>query len=98
MHVRFDAGGYAVGRWSACRPADHSDPVTVVDRSSGGTFESDPPAGVAVGALEFYFDHVGRPRRADAGAAVITDPAELQVGVAGTTLQVEPETGAVRAL
>ena len=98
VHVRFDAGGYALGRWPACRPADHSAAVTTITRSTGDPFASAPPDGVAVGTLAFYFDRVGRPRRADLGAAIITNAAELRVAVAGTTLQVEPETGAVRSL
>lgn len=95
VHVDFEAGGYSIGRWPDCVPANHSAPVTPVDRPGGGAFVGPAPDGVTVSALEFYFDRIGRPRRADASAAPIDDPTALRVTVGGTVLQVEPETGYV---
>jgi len=97
VRVHFDAGGYSLGRWADCVPADHAGTTTPVDRPGGGPFSAAPPSGVGVSALEFYFDRIGRPRRADSGAAPITDPAELTLMVGDSIIRIEPETGYVHS-
>lgn len=98
VRVAFTAAGYALGQWPDCVPADHASATVPVVRPGGGAFEAASPAGVALSPALFFFDRVGRPRRADAGAALIADPAELAVTIGPRTLQVEPETGFARLL
>jgi len=98
IRVVFSGAGYSVERWPACVPADHSAATSPVSAPGGGALAAAAPDSVAVSAIDVFFDKLGRPRRPDAAAALLTNRAALRISVGQLDLQIEPETGFVRLL
>jgi len=96
IRVRFTPGGYSIEQWPVCNPNDHSTATTPVPAPGGGTLVGQNPDGVTVGAANFYFDRIGRPRQADATGLLVSAPIQVQIG--DRTLQVQPDTGYSREL
>ena len=91
--VDFTATGYTVSRWiGAGGCTDRTGTLTTVMRPGGGMFSTVAPAGVTVSTASFFFDSIGRPRRATDGAIL---SAPVTITIAATALSVEPETGLV---
>lgn len=96
VRVVFNAGGYSIERWPACRPADHSTATSPVDAPAGGQLTGTAPDGLGVGSVNFFYDHIGRPRQASAAAPLLAAAVQVQLG--GRTLRIEPDTGYAREL
>ncbi len=101
--VLFQGGSFSIRQWATCIPADHTSATNPVLQPGASNPVSAAPAGVTVGALDFFFDSIGRPRAVVLAVPpnrppLISNPLNLQLSIASRTLQVEPETGFTRCI
>ena len=90
--VQIDSTGYQVfQRATSCTAGALTRPVA---QAGGGDWRGTAPGGVAVGALDLYFDARGRPRDVTSDALHTTTQ---NVVVGGQTITVEPTTGYTHA-
>jgi len=82
---------YVLNQRASCDPSNGFTQAVKIAGGDSTGYSGSPPTGLALSAVEFYFDSVGRPRDMDTSVRT----AVVSISVGSTSITVEPETGFV---